>query len=67
MIWKDRGPRGRKLVCSFCGKNECEIKNLIAGPKVYICDECIELGNGIIAQEHEREELAKGPEDLGAG
>lgn len=44
------------LVCSFCGKKQEEVKKLIAGPTVYICDECIELCNDIIAEESEREE-----------
>ena len=44
------------LVCSFCGKKQEEVKKLIAGPTVYICDECIELCNDIIAEETEREE-----------
>jgi ATP-dependent Clp protease ATP-binding subunit ClpX len=48
------------LQCSFCGKSQREVKKLIAGPTVYICDECIGLCNDIIAEEVEREELAKG-------
>jgi ATP-dependent Clp protease ATP-binding subunit ClpX len=44
------------LVCSFCGKNQKEVKKLIAGPTVYICDECIGLCNEIIAEELEHEE-----------
>jgi ATP-dependent Clp protease ATP-binding subunit ClpX len=44
------------LLCSFCGKSQDEVKKLIAGPSVYICDECIELCNDIIAEEYEREE-----------
>jgi ATP-dependent Clp protease ATP-binding subunit ClpX len=39
------------LSCSFCGKNQAEVRKLIAGPTVYICDECIELCNDIIAEE----------------
>lgn len=39
------------LTCSFCGKSQEEVKKLIAGPAVYICDECIELCNDIIAEE----------------
>jgi ATP-dependent Clp protease ATP-binding subunit ClpX len=41
------------LRCSFCGKNRDEVRKLIAGPTVYICDECIELCNDIIAEESE--------------
>jgi len=45
------------LRCSFCGKSQREVRKLIAGPTVYICDECIELCNEIIADEteHDRE------------
>lgn len=42
------------LSCSFCGKNQREVRKLIAGPTVYICDECIELCNDIIAEESTR-------------
>ena len=44
------------LRCSFCGKSQNEVKKLIAGPGVYICDECIELCNDIIAEERDRED-----------
>ena len=39
------------LYCSFCGKSQHEVKKLIAGPSVFICDECIELCNDIIREE----------------
>ena len=45
-----------KLACSFCGKSRDEVRKLIAGPTVYICDECIDLCNDIIAEECDREE-----------
>jgi ATP-dependent Clp protease ATP-binding subunit ClpX len=45
------------LSCSFCGKSQKEVKKLIAGPTVYICDECIELCNDIIAEEYGRDEV----------
>jgi ATP-dependent Clp protease ATP-binding subunit ClpX len=48
------------LRCSFCGKGQKEVKKLIAGPGVYICDECIELCNDIIDEEKEREVAVKG-------
>lgn len=48
--------RGSGLRCSFCGKNQREVKKLIAGPSVYICDECIQLCNDIIAEEVEKDE-----------
>jgi ATP-dependent Clp protease ATP-binding subunit ClpX len=44
------------LSCSFCGKSQREVKKLIAGPTVYICDECIELCNDIIAEEYSEED-----------
>ncbi len=46
------------LSCSFCGKSQREVKKLIAGPTVYICDECIELCNDIFAEEYGQEEAA---------
>jgi ATP-dependent Clp protease ATP-binding subunit ClpX len=50
------------LLCSFCGKSQDEVKKLIAGPSVYICDECIQLCNEIIAEDygHELETEAAG-------
>lgn len=48
------------LKCSFCGKGQKEVKKLIAGPGVYICDECIDLCNDIVDEERERETSAKG-------
>ncbi len=46
---------GTNVACSFCGKSQKEVKKLIAGPTVYICDECIELCNDIIAEEASRD------------
>ncbi len=51
------GEGGELLKCSFCGKSQKQVKKLIAGPGVYICDECIDLCNEII-----EEELAEGTE-----
>ena len=55
----ERGKRddgyGGNLTCSFCGKSQKEVKKLIAGPTVYICDECIGLCNDIIADEADRD------------
>src|SRR5512146_1587060 len=56
-----RDDRSNNLTCSFCGKSQDEVKKLIAGPTVYICDECIELCNDIIAEETKLEE-AMGPD-----
>ena len=52
---------GPSLTCSFCGKAQKEVKKLIAGPTVYICDECIGLCNDIIAEEIEKEDHTYGP------
>ena len=48
-----------ELVCSFCGKSQDEVKKLIAGPSVYICDECVSLCNEIIQEEYEQEKKTK--------
>ncbi len=47
---------GDKLNCSFCGKVQDEVKKLIAGPSVYICNECVDLCNDIIEEEIKSEE-----------
>ena len=52
------------LCCSFCGKSQKEVKKLIAGPTVYICDECIALCNDIIAEEVEKDEPHGGSEPI---
>ena len=43
----------RQLKCSFCGKTQDQVRRLIAGPNVYICDECVELCDEIIQEEME--------------
>ena len=50
---------GGYLTCSFCNKSQDEVRKLVAGPMVYICDECIELCNDIIAEEYEKDEFRK--------
>ena len=52
------------LCCSFCGKSQKEVKKLIAGPTVYICDECIALCNDIIAEEVEKDEPHGGSDPI---
>ncbi|MFA7415741.1 MAG: ATP-dependent Clp protease ATP-binding subunit ClpX [Rhizobium sp.] len=52
------------LYCSFCGKSQHEVKKLIAGPSVFICDECIELCNDIIRDEVAAEQGGKASGDL---
>ena len=60
-----QGSDGKILYCSFCGKSQHEVRKLIAGPSVFVCDECVELCNDIIREELEekaektREKLPK--------
>ena len=51
MTDKRKDGSGKLLYCSFCGKSQHEVKKLIAGPSVYICDECVDLCNDIIREE----------------
>jgi len=53
----NRRKEGKELSCSFCGKGQKEVRKLIAGPAVYICDECVELCNDIITEEYEKEDF----------
>ena len=53
---KDGADNEKLLFCSFCGKNQNEVKKLIAGPSVYICNECVDLCNDIIKEEIELSE-----------
>jgi len=48
---KSGGDNGKLLYCSFCGKSQHEVRKLIAGPSVFVCDECVELCNDIIREE----------------
>jgi ATP-dependent Clp protease ATP-binding subunit ClpX len=50
--------------CSFCGKTQREVRKLVAGPTVFICDECIGLCNDIIVEDQERESDRKGPQRI---
>ena len=52
-----KATNAKDLCCSFCGKSQKEVRKLIAGPSVYICDECVELCNDIITEEYEREDF----------
>lgn len=54
-------PNAPKLTCSFCGKSQVEVKKLVAGPNVYICDECIGLSNDILVADGEKEAQARRP------
>ncbi len=48
---QDKDDNGKLLYCSFCGKSQHEVRKLIAGPSVFVCDECVELCNDIIREE----------------
>ena len=53
--------KGEKILyCSFCGKSQHEVRKLIAGPSVFICDECVDLCNEIIGEESDGEGAAQG-------
>jgi ATP-dependent Clp protease ATP-binding subunit ClpX len=58
------GDSGKLLFCSFCGKNQNEVRRLIAGPSVYICDECVDLCNDIISEESQAIEADQSSEKL---
>ena len=55
-----RSDQTSSLSCSFCGKSQKEVKKLIAGPSVYICDECISLCNDILEEEVQKDERQQG-------
>jgi ATP-dependent Clp protease ATP-binding subunit ClpX len=55
----DKSSSDKLLYCSFCGKSQHEVRKLIAGPSVFICDECIELCNDIIREEGSSTEAAR--------
>ena len=61
MMSDKKGSSEKLLYCSFCGKSQHEVRKLIAGPSVFICDECIELCNDIIRDEAQGEQAAGGP------
>jgi len=55
---------GKLLYCSFCGKSQREVRKLIAGPSVFVCDECVELCNDIIREEVQEEAAESGGDQL---
>ena len=55
---------GKLLYCSFCGKSQHEVRKLIAGPSVFICDECVELCNDIIREEIQEDSVGNGKSSL---
>ncbi|MBW2209292.1 MAG: ATP-dependent Clp protease ATP-binding subunit ClpX [Deltaproteobacteria bacterium] len=57
-----KGEDGKLLYCSFCGKSQHEVRKLIAGPSVFVCDECVELCNDIIREEMQEKAASGGAE-----
>jgi len=55
-----KGDDGKLLYCSFCGKSQHEVRKLIAGPSVFVCDECVELCNDIIREEMQEKSASGG-------
>ena len=63
MSKSSNGDSKNTLYCSFCGKSQHEVRKLIAGPTVFICDECVELCMDIIREEH-KTNLVKSSNDV---
>jgi ATP-dependent Clp protease ATP-binding subunit ClpX len=61
---QNKGDDGKLLYCSFCGKSQHEVRKLIAGPSVFVCDECVELCNDIIREEVEDKSASLGDSKL---
>jgi ATP-dependent Clp protease ATP-binding subunit ClpX len=55
---------GKVLYCSFCGKSQHEVRKLIAGPSVFVCDECVDLCNDIIREEIQESDNAESSDGL---
>ncbi|MCH8264446.1 MAG: AAA family ATPase, partial [Proteobacteria bacterium] len=55
---------GKLLYCSFCGKSQHEVRKLIAGPSVFVCDECVDLCNDIIREEIQEKDTDSGSRKL---
>jgi hypothetical protein len=58
-------PNSKLLTCSFCGKNQNEVRKLIAGPSVHICNECVELCDDIVSEEVETDSGAEAKPEAG--
>ena len=58
---REAGKR-RVLRCSFCGKGKDKVRRLVAGPGVFICDQCVQLCNEVLQSERQRSELSIGPD-----
>ena len=62
--FKKSDDNGKLLYCSFCGKSQHEVRKLIAGPSVFVCDECVDLCNDIIREEIQEKEIESGRKKL---
>jgi ATP-dependent Clp protease ATP-binding subunit ClpX len=62
--FKKSDDNGKLLYCSFCGKSQHEVRKLIAGPSVFVCDECVDLCNDIIREEIQEKETESGRKKL---
>lgn len=63
LVSKNQVPRRDDVIrCSFCGKAQDEVSKLIAGPKVYICDECVRVCQDIIEHEHQEHKTVNPPD-----
>lgn len=61
---EDQVSTDTKLNCSFCGKSQDDVRKLIAGPKVYICDECIDRCNDILERDADSESPQRSPHPI---
>ena len=66
LVFKRKGSvddsKRRLWRCSFCGKGKDRVRKLVAGPGVFICDQCIQLCNEVLRSENQRDELSIGPD-----
>src|ERR1019366_8950224 len=60
----DKKSGDKLLYCSFCGKSQHEVRKLVAGPSVFVCDECITLCNDIMREEIQNDQIKTGKSDL---
>ena len=61
----DNTDQSESAICSFCGKSEHQVKSMISGPGVYICNECVELAQSIISEENKVSVRSRKDGDMG--
>src|SRR3546814_7569844 len=59
-VMSDQGPKNDELHCSFCGNSQSEVRNLIAGPGVFICSECVDLCSATLRKQLAERNLLRG-------